>query len=69
MTLMVPYKMLDENAAVADAFHQRGQSFMGQIIGVGATLGLAGNNQFSSSYNRGVARHFKLWGCGLKSQC
>lgn len=42
VTLMVPYKMLDENAAVANAFHQTGQAFMGHIIGVGATLGLSG---------------------------
>lgn len=42
VTLMVPYQLLDENAAVANAFHQRGQAFMGHVIGVGATLGLAG---------------------------
>ena len=44
ITLMVPYTKLDSTAAVATAFNQRGLNYMGYIIGVGASLGLAGKS-------------------------
>ena len=46
ITLMVNYKELNESAAVAVAFKQRGLSFMSYIIGTGATFGLLGNFYF-----------------------
>ncbi|XP_047138017.1 high affinity cationic amino acid transporter 1 isoform X1 [Hydra vulgaris] len=43
VTLMVNYKNLDESAAVADAFKQRGLNFMNYIISAGAICGLLGS--------------------------